>query len=99
MIDCTMTNTNTHGGPREGAGRNPLDPIEPTEKHTLTAPASVWRLLENVGDGVRSKGLRRVVAAYESRPAITMRPKPEVSHYGDGEPLDDGPDLRMEGGE
>lgn len=56
---------NTHGGPREGAGRPTLADTEPTEKHTLTAPASVWRLLERVGEGNRSRGLRVILAAYE----------------------------------
>lgn len=52
--------TTTHGGPRPGAGRPPLtdDPANPTEKHTVTAPASIWRLLERLGDGNRSEGLR-----------------------------------------
>lgn len=59
------TPTNTHGGPREGAGRKPLDPNDPTEKRTIHAPASTWRMLEHLGDGNRSAGLREIVAAYE----------------------------------
>jgi hypothetical protein len=62
---------NTHGGAGRGQGRKPLAD-EPTESHALTAPASVWRLLERLGEGVRSKGLRRVVAAYDDAPDLRM---------------------------
>lgn len=50
--------TTNHGGARPGAGRPPLDDTEPTERHTVTLPASLWRLLEQLGDGNRSKGVR-----------------------------------------
>ena len=54
----TAHNPNTHGGAGRGQGRKPLDADDPTERHNLTAPASIWRLLERLGDGNRSEGLR-----------------------------------------
>ena len=50
--------TNTHGGAGRGQGRKPIDAKDATERHTVTAPASIWRLLERLGDGNRSEGLR-----------------------------------------
>lgn len=77
------TPINTHGGPNRGQGRKPLDSSDPTESHSMTAPASVWRTLETVGEGNYSAGLRRVVAAYGFGAAITA-----VSP-DDGLPVDD----------
>ena len=59
MIEDT-TPAATHGGPRAGSGR-PSISAEPTERHSVTAPASMWRYIEQAGNGNRSAGLRKIV--------------------------------------
>lgn len=58
-----MSNPTTHGGLRPGAGRPPLDddPANPTERHTITLPANVWRRIEALGEGNRSAGIRTLI--------------------------------------
>lgn len=63
-----MTGKDPRGGPDRGQGRNPLVPDDPTERHTVTAPGSVWRLIESLGRN-RSEGLRRLAEAYENQKA------------------------------
>lgn len=48
------------GGARGDVGRRALAPGEATEAHSITLPASVWRRLEQIGDGNRSEGVRRL---------------------------------------
>ena len=55
----------THGGKRPGAGRPTIDGEDPTESHNLTAPSTVWRLLERLGDGNRSAGLRKLAERFK----------------------------------
>lgn len=56
-----MEKVSTHGGARPGAGRPRLDDSQPTERHTITLPAGVWRMIEQAGDGNRSAGVRRLL--------------------------------------
>ena len=51
------------GGARGPVGRKVLAPGEPTEAHSITLPASVWREIERIGEGNRSEGVRRLVDA------------------------------------
>ncbi len=53
--------TDRPGGARGDVGRKALAPGEATEAHSITLPASVWRRLEQIGDGNRSEGVRRLV--------------------------------------
>lgn len=53
---------NTHGGAGRKQGRKPLDPANPTESHTITLPADIWRMIEQAGDGNRSAGIRRLLS-------------------------------------
>jgi hypothetical protein len=48
------------GGARGAVGRRALVAGETTEAHSITLPASVWRRLEQIGDGNRSEGVRRL---------------------------------------
>jgi hypothetical protein len=57
-----MTDTNSWGGSREGAGRPSLSD-EDTVRKTITVPESVAEHLEEVGDGNASAGVRRLAAA------------------------------------
>lgn len=52
--------TDRPGGARGNVGRKTLTPGEATEAHSITLPASVWRRLEQIGDGNRSEGVRRL---------------------------------------
>lgn len=52
--------TDRPGGARGDVGRKALAPDEATEAHSITLPASVWRRLEQIGDGNRSEGVRRL---------------------------------------
>lgn len=51
------------GGPREGAGRKPLQG-EPMEAHSVTMPASYWQTVKEAGDGQWSAGIRKIVEWY-----------------------------------
>lgn len=51
------------GGARGTVGRKVLAPGEPTEAHSITLPASLWREIERIGEGNRSEGVRRLVEA------------------------------------
>jgi hypothetical protein len=58
----------THGGPRPGAGRPHLDgtppgeaAADPSQKRTVTMPASMWDVVKNAGDGVYSAGMRTII--------------------------------------
>jgi hypothetical protein len=53
--------TDRPGGARGAVGRKTLAAGEATEAHSITLPASVWRLLERIGGGNRSEGVRRLV--------------------------------------
>ncbi len=53
--------TDRPGGARGAVGRKMLVAGEATEAHSITLPASVWRRLEEIGDGNRSEGVRRLV--------------------------------------
>ena len=53
--------TDRPGGARGDVGRKALAPGEVTEAHSITLPASAWRLLEQIGSGNRSEGVRRLV--------------------------------------
>ena len=48
-------------------GRKALVDGEATEAHSITLPASAWRLVERLGGGNRSEGVRRLV---EERQAV-----------------------------
>ena len=52
------------GGARGAVGRKRLATGEATEAHSITLPASAWRLLERLGSGNRSEGVRRLVEMY-----------------------------------
>ena len=60
--------TNTHGGKRDGAGRKPLsgDAEDLAERHSVTLPASMWRMIEAIGDGNRSAGIRELIQQAET---------------------------------
>lgn len=49
------------GGARGAVGRKALVAWEATEAHSSTLPASVWRLVEQIGAGKRSEGVRWLV--------------------------------------
>lgn len=51
------------GGYREGAGRKSLAE-EPTESHSTTMPQSYWQLVQELGAGNYSAGLRKLVEWY-----------------------------------
>lgn len=51
-----------HGGRRSGAGRKRLAP-DGTEAHNITLSPDDWRLIEALGHGNRSAGVRALVAA------------------------------------
>ena len=53
--------TDRPGGARGDVGRKSLVTGEFTEAHSITLPASVWRRVEEIGDGNRSEGVRRLV--------------------------------------
>ena len=53
--------TDRPGGARGNVGRKALVAGEATEAHSITLPASAWRLLEQIGGGNRSEGVRRLV--------------------------------------
>lgn len=53
--------TDRPGGARGDVGRKALVAGEFTEAHSITLPASVWRRVEEIGDGNRSEGVRRLV--------------------------------------
>ena len=53
--------TDRPGGARGDVGRKALVTGEFTEAHSITLPASVWRRVEEIGDGNRSEGVRRLV--------------------------------------
>jgi hypothetical protein len=59
------------GGARGAVGRQALMEGEATEAHSITLPASTWRLLERIGDGDRSEGVRRLV---EEHRAVVKEP-------------------------
>jgi len=59
--------TDRPGGARGAVGRKALVAGEATEAHSITLPASAWRLLERLGDDNRSEGVRRLV---EERRAV-----------------------------
>ena len=52
--------TDRPGGARGAVGRKALVEGEATEAHSITLPASIWRRLEQIGDGNRSEGVRRL---------------------------------------
>ena len=52
----------SHGGAREGAGRQPTYD-KPMQKKTLSAPAQHFEHLRKLGEGSMSKGLRELVEA------------------------------------
>lgn len=55
-----------HGGKREGAGRKPLSAREPTVRITVTLTGPEGEQLREIGDGNASRGVRRLLATYES---------------------------------
>lgn len=57
------------GGARGAVGRKALVAGEFAEAHSITLPASVWRRLEQIGEGNRSEGVRRLVEERVSAPA------------------------------
>jgi hypothetical protein len=59
------------GGARGAVGRKALMEGEATEAHSITLPAPTWRVLERIGDGNRSEGVRRLV---EERRAVVKEP-------------------------
>jgi hypothetical protein len=59
--------TDRPGGARGAVGRKALVDGEATEAHSITLPASAWRLVERLGGGNRSEGVRRLV---EERQAV-----------------------------
>lgn len=65
------------GGARGAVGRKVLAPGEPTEAHSITLPASVWREIERIGEGNRSEGVRRLVDAQN-----------HDANAGSGDPVD-----------
>lgn len=59
------------GGARGAVGRKVLAPGEETEAHSITLPASVWRVIERIGEGNRSEGVRQLVETGTSRLNVT----------------------------
>ena len=58
--------TDRPGGARGAVGRKALVTGEATEAHSITLPASAWRLLERLGGGNRSEGVRRLMEEREA---------------------------------
>ena len=59
--------TDRPGGARGAVGRKALVEGEATEAHSITLPASTWRLVEQIGGGNRSEGVRHLVDAQIGR--------------------------------
>lgn len=53
----------TKGGPREGAGRKPIDGTKP-EMKSVKLSREHWERARQIGDGNMAKGLRRALDAY-----------------------------------
>jgi hypothetical protein len=64
--------TDRPGGARGNVGRKALAQGDITEAHSITLPASAWRLLEEIGRGNRSEGVRRLVT--ERRGTLAEEP-------------------------
>ena len=58
--------TDRPGGARGAVGRKALVAGDDTEAHSITLPASAWRLLERIGGGNRSEGVRRLVEEHRA---------------------------------
>jgi hypothetical protein len=58
--------TDRPGGARGAVGRKALAAGDGTEAHSITLPASAWRLLERIGGGNRSEGVRRLVEEHRA---------------------------------
>ncbi len=58
--------TDRPGGARGAVGRKALVAGDGTEAHSITLPASAWRLLERIGSGNRSEGVRRLVEEHRA---------------------------------
>jgi hypothetical protein len=58
--------TDRPGGARGAVGRKALVAGDGTEAHSITLPASAWRLLERIGGGNRSEGVRRLVEEHRA---------------------------------
>lgn len=56
-----MAGEHAWGGKREGAGRPPLSPAEPTVRVTVTLPAALAARLKELGEGNASAGVRRLL--------------------------------------
>jgi hypothetical protein len=57
------------GGARGDVGPRPLVPGDLTEAHSVTLPGATWRLLEQLGGGNRSAGIRQLALGAPALPA------------------------------
>lgn len=62
-----MQNTETRGGPREGAGRTPVAGTAPVMK-SVKLSQEHWELARKIGGGKNmAEGIRRALDAYDQR--------------------------------
>jgi len=66
MLLARAPRTDRPGGARGAVGRKALAAGDGTEAHSITLPASAWRLLERIGGGNRSEGVRRLVEEHRA---------------------------------
>lgn len=59
------------GGARGDVGPRPLVADDRTEAHSVTLPGATWRLLESLGGGNRSAGIRRLALDAQALPAAS----------------------------
>ena len=59
------------GGARGDVGPRPLVAGDLTEAHSVTLPGATWRLLESLGGGNRSAGIRRLALDAQALPAAS----------------------------
>jgi len=55
--------SNTHGGPRKGAGRNPVAPKTVMKSVKLTPEQ--WAQATEIGEGNAAQGIRRALDAWK----------------------------------
>jgi hypothetical protein len=58
-------NKNKKGGPREGAGRKPVDGTKPKMK-SVKLSAEHWEKARQIGGGNMAEGIRRALDAYST---------------------------------
>ena len=56
--------SNKHGGPRKGAGRNPVEGTKP-EMKSVKLSREHWEKAREIGEGNMAEGLRRALDAWK----------------------------------